>query len=115
MNKIKTSIDQVKSRLVAHVNSSVNDLEDMLRSDAKSYMDRGAYEDAAGMLKDIAHHKSDAEQLIAMIEASRSTGAMIFNIEDNIDWFGPYFMEDTLELVSIMFDVEFEVEQSKQK
>ena len=110
MNKIKTSIDQVKSRLVAHVNSSIKDLEDMLRSDAKSYMDRGEYDDAADMLKDIARHKKDAEQLIAMIEASRSTGAIIYNIEDNIDWFGPYFMEDTLELISIMFDTQFEVD-----
>ena len=110
MNKIKTSIHQVKSRLVAHVNSSVADLEDMLRSDAKSYMDRGEYDDAADMLKDIARHKKDAEQLIAMIEGSRFAGAIIHNIEDNIDWFGPYFMEDTLELVSIMFDTQFEVD-----
>ncbi len=110
MNKIKTSIDQVKSRLVAHVNSSVNDLEDMLRSDAKSYMDRGEYDDAADMLKDIAHHKKDAEQLIAMIEGSRFAGAIIHNIEDNNDWFGVYFMEDTLELISVMFDTQFEVD-----
>ena len=110
MNKIKTSIDQVKSRLVAHVNKVVADLEDMLRSDAKSYMDRGAYEDAADMLKDIARHKKDAEQLIAMIEGSRFAGAIIHNIEDNIDWFGPYFMEDTLELISVMFDTQFEVD-----
>jgi len=110
MNKIKTSINQVKSRLVAHVNSSVKDLEDMLRSDAKINIDRGDYEDAADMLKDIARHKNDAEQLIAMIEGSRFAGAIIHNIEDNIDWFGPYFMEDTLELVSIMFDTQFEVD-----
>jgi hypothetical protein len=110
MNKIKTSIDQVKSRLVAHVNSSVQDLAAMLSDDAKCYIERGEYEDAADMLKDIARHKKDAEQLIAMIEGSRFAGAIIHNIEDNIDWFGPYFMEDTLELVSIMFDTQFEVD-----
>lgn len=110
MNKIKTSIDQIKSRLVARVNAVVADLEDMLRNDAKSYMDRGDYEDAAGMLKDIARHKKDAEQLIAMIEGSRFANTIIYNIEDNIDWFGPYFMEDTLELISVMFDTQFEVD-----
>ena len=110
MNKITTSIDQIKPRLVAHVNSSVEDLATMLSDDAKCYIDRGEYEDAADMLKDIVRHKKDAEQLIAMIEASRSTGAIIYNIEDNIDWFGPYFMEDTLELISVMFDTQFEVD-----
>jgi hypothetical protein len=110
MNKIKTSIDQVKYRLVAHVNSTVKDLEDMLCSDAKINIDRGDYEDAADMLEDIARHKKDAEQLIAMIEGSRFAGAIIHNIEDNNDWFGVYFMEDTLELVSVMFDTQFEVD-----
>ena len=110
MNKIKTSIDQVKSRLVAHVNKVVADLEDMLRNDAKVNVDRGDYEDAADMLKDIARHKNDAEQLIAMIEGSRFANTIIYNIEENTDWFGVYFMEDTLELISVMFDTQFEVD-----
>ena len=110
MNKIKTSIDQIKPRLVAHVNKVVADLEDMIRSDAKVNIDRGDYEDAADMLKDIARHKNDAEQLIAMIEGSRFANTIIYNIEDNNDWFGVYFMEDTLELISVMFDTQFEVD-----
>jgi putative methionine-R-sulfoxide reductase with GAF domain len=110
MNKIKTSIDQIKPRLVAHVNAVLKDLIDVVSQDAKTNIDRGDYEDAAEMLKDIARHKEDAEQLIAMIEGSRFANTIIHNIEDNNDWFGVYFMEDTLELISIMFDTQFEVD-----
>lgn len=110
MNKIKTSIDQIKPRLVQHVNASVGDLVVMLRTDAEAMMDRGEYEDAVVMLQDIAAYKKDAAKFIEMVESTNRIGALIHNIEDNLDWFGVYFMEDTLELMSVMFDATFEVD-----
>ena len=44
-----------------------------------------------------------------MIESTKNIGALIHNIQYNVDWFGVYFMEDTMELMSVMFDVEFQI------
>ena len=110
METIRESIDVVKSRLVQHIKALTDDLAYMLRADAKTYIDREEYKDAAELLHDIIRHQDESEQLIAMIESTRFIETVIQNIQENSDWFGVYFMEDTLQLMSIMFDTQFEVE-----
>lgn len=100
---------QIKSRLVEHVKATTAELVEMLTGDVKSHMQQGDFKEAASMLQDIVQHQEDAQQLISMIESTKNIGALIHNIQYNVDWFGVYFMEDTMELMSVMFDVEFQI------